>query len=188
MDDDQRIITRGTHGEFHWLTVGGDVYMGTFLTLVPEAVLGRYLAVTSLDSGVPREFPELLPGWKLRGDVVYSPIVESVGSLLYQRDGPESPGYDEWYVFATPHDLGQVFHGNYFEFQPGRGETLVFVNTFAFVLHKPGVLPEILDRFWNQLEIIDPESYIADGRDYLTFVSKRKELVDRLNERLEGLA
>ncbi len=112
-------------------------------------------------------------GWELRGDVAYSPIIESTDSLKFQRDGLEFPGYDEWYVFETRRNLGRVYQGNYFEFQPARGEILVFVNSPAFVLHDPEpYMPGILDIFWNQLEIIEPETFIADGQDCLTLVSR----------------
>jgi hypothetical protein len=59
-------------------------------------VLNRYLAVTSRDSGVRTLLDgEAEMGWELRGDVAYSPLIESVGSLKFQRDGLEFPGYDE---------------------------------------------------------------------------------------------
>jgi hypothetical protein len=148
-NSDERICRRGLHGPYHWLTVTGDVFIGTLLRLCPEVVLNRYLAVTSLDSGIRRlSEEETEAGWQLRGDVAYSPLVTSVDTLRYQRDGPEFPGYDEWYVFETPRELGRVFHGNFFEFQAGRGEILTFVNTFAFVLHDPEpYMPGILSIF-----------------------------------------
>jgi hypothetical protein len=43
----------GQRGEYHWLTAGDDVYMGTIVGRCPEIVMGRYLAVTSIDSGEP---------------------------------------------------------------------------------------------------------------------------------------
>jgi hypothetical protein len=174
---DERIVRRGLRAPYHWLTITGDVYMGTLLELCPEAVLNRYLAVTSFDSGVRRiTEDERLAGWHLRGEIAYSPRVASVQSLQFQRDGIDSPGYDEWYVFEVPHDLGQVFRGNPFEFQSGCGEILVFVNTLAFALHDPDSdVREILDLFWNQLMLIEPETFIADGRDCLALLSKRPQ-------------
>lgn len=145
--------------------------------------------MTSLDSGTRRlSEEETAAGWQLRGDVAYSPLVNSVDTLRYQRDGLDFPGYDEWYVFETPRDLGRIFHGNYFEFKPGCGDILVFVNTPAFVLHdSQPYLPGILDIFWNQIKMIDPQTFIADERDFLTFVTKRKMVLENLKERLLAL-
>jgi hypothetical protein len=186
----ERTFHKGVHGDYHWLTVTGDVYMGTLLGLRPEAVLNRYLAVTSRDSGV-RTLSEgdTATGWDLRGDIAYSPLITSVDSLEFQRDGLEFPGYDEWYVFETPRGIGRVFRGNYFEFQPGRGEILVFVNSPAFVLNDPEpYMPGILDIFWNQLKMIQPETFIADGGECLTLVSKKQGLLDNFQQRLSALA
>jgi len=81
-DPDERIVRRGLQAPYHWLTATGDVYMGTLMEVCPEAVLNRYLAVTSFDSGVRRiTEDERLAGWHLRGDIAYSPRVASVQSL-----------------------------------------------------------------------------------------------------------
>jgi hypothetical protein len=184
---DECIVRTGVHAQYRWLTATGEVYMGTLLRLCPEAVLNRYLAVTSYDSGIRRlSETERSAGWSLRGDIAYSPLVLSVDSLEFQRDGPDSPGYDEWYVFEGPRDLGRLFHGNFFEFQPGCGQVTVFVNMMsAFALHNPE--PCILDFFWNQLALLQPETFIADGTDCLTLVSKNEALVQHAHERLSAL-
>jgi hypothetical protein len=140
---------RGFAGPYHWLTVTGDVYMGTLLRLCPEVVANRYLAVTSLDCGIRRlSNDETEAGWKSIGEVAYSPQIDSVDTLRFERDGLEFPGYEEWYVLETPSKLGEIFHGNYFDFQPGGETILVFVSMLAFVLHDPHpYLPGILDIF-----------------------------------------
>jgi hypothetical protein len=138
-ESDGRKISRGVHDGYQWLTCTGDVYMGTVLHLCPEIVLHRYLAVTSLDSGIRRlTAEERNAGWTTQGDIAYSPLIESLSGLQYQRDGLDAPGYDEWYVLETPRELARaIFHGNLFDFQPSSTHLLVFVNTFAFVLHDP---------------------------------------------------
>lgn len=53
-----------------------------------------------------------------------------------------------------------------------------FVSMPAFVLHDPDpYLPGILDLFWNQLMRIQPETFIADGRNCLTLVSINEKLI-----------
>ena len=182
----ERFYRKGLHAPYHWLTVTGNVYIGTLLRLCPEVVLNRYLAVTLFDSGIRSlSEEETEAGWQLSGDIACSPLVTSVDTLRFQRDGLEFPGYDEWYVFETPRKLGRVFQGNPFEFQAGRGEILTFVNHLAFVLHKPdGGMPGMLSIFWDQLKAIEPESFIADGRECLTLVSKNRDLLDRFQQRL----
>ena len=185
-DEDTTIIRRGERAGYYWLTAAGEVYLGTVLRLCPEAVLNRFLAVTSLDSGVKRlADDEVASGWYSHGEVAYSPLITSLDWLRVQRDGADAPGYDEWYVFTEPRTLKSIFHGNFFEFQPETDQMIVFVNMFAFVLHdREPYMPGILDVFWNQLASSAPETFIADGRDCLTFVSRDRALVDCLASRL----
>ena len=82
-----RVVRRGVHKHYEWLTCTGDVYMGTVLNACPELVLSRYVAVPSIDSGVLRLSEEnLLAGWTARGGIGYSPVVTALDQLEYQRD------------------------------------------------------------------------------------------------------
>jgi len=186
-DSDDRIIQKGVHGPYHWITFSDYAYIGTFLATFPEAVLGHHLAVTSRDSGVRRlSQTEVAAGWCLRGGIAYSPRITDITSLGFQRDGLDSPGYDEWYVFETaPPDLGHRYKGDYFKFKLGMGDVMTFESRPAFVLHDPNpYMPGILDLFWNQLLEIRPKTYIADGEDHLTIVSKDWKLIDTAGQRL----
>jgi len=99
----------GKRGEYRWLTCANDTYMGTIVNRCPEVLLGRYVAITSIESGVPRlTEQQQQAGWECRGGVAYSRAIQSVDELFYQRDGSDSPGYDEWYVFETSVDLGEI--------------------------------------------------------------------------------
>jgi hypothetical protein len=188
-EGDERIIRRGVHDDYHWLTAAGDVYMGTLLSVCPEIVLGRFVAVTSYDSGFLRlSERDAAAGWIAKDKIAYSPRIPSLDVLSFQRDGTDSPGYDEWYVFSEERKLNPVFEGNYFEFKPDAARILVFVNTFAFVLHDPEpYMPGILDRFWTQVTSIRPVAFIADGRDCLTVVCRDEVLVDTICSRLNAL-
>ena len=184
---DDRVARKGVHGPYGWLTVTGGVYMEHVVRLIPEAVLNRYLAVTSYDSGIRQlSEEEIAAGWILRGDIAYSPRIGMVEDLKFQRDGFGSPGYDEWYIFEdSPPALGQVYQGNYFEHQAGRGQLMVFVNSPAFLLHDPNpYMTGILDIFWDQLPHVRPATFIADGQDCLTLVSKDHALIRVAEERL----
>jgi hypothetical protein len=162
--------------------------MGTILRLCPEIVLNRYVAVTSIDSGI-RQLTELeqAAGWQVRRGIGYSPLIRSIDNLQYQLDGDEAPGYDEWYVFESPNDLGERSQGNVFieQFAPARGRTAVFVDWLAFVLHNSTPSAQTLvELFWKQIDEIEPESYISDGCECLTFVSRDKQLFDSVFDRL----
>ena len=49
MNVDPEAILTGSRGSYWWLT-SSEAYMGTLVQLCPEVILGRYLAVTSIDS------------------------------------------------------------------------------------------------------------------------------------------
>lgn len=156
--------------------------------MCPDIILSRYLAITSYDCGIYQPTSEeLAEGWRIKGDVVYTPPVQSIASLHFQRDGLDCPGYDEWYTFQKePGELGQIYHGNPFEgFHPIRGVLEQFVPWPAFLLHEQDASFSFLfDWFWKQLEWIQPESYLADGEDCFTFVCQNKALFDEVSERI----
>ncbi|MCX6599925.1 MAG: hypothetical protein NTV70_26530 [Acidobacteria bacterium] len=81
--------------------------------------------------------------------------------------------------------MGSIYHGNYFDFQPGPGHVMVFVNDPAFLLHEPNpYLPGILERFWNQMQELQATTFIADGQDCVTLVSTDHALIQTAADRL----
>jgi hypothetical protein len=97
----------GKYDCFYWLTSTED-YSGTILEVCPEVVLGRYLAVTSVDGGVMRlTESQLAAGWEVRRGIGYSLKLDRVGDVPHQLDGPDAPGYDELYTFEDRCDLGE---------------------------------------------------------------------------------
>jgi hypothetical protein len=163
-------LTTGTHGAYYWLTTS-EHELDDLLTLCPTVVLGKYLAVTSFDGGsLTLDDAEKLAGWETRGGISYSACVLSVETL------PPRGGYDEWYVFGTRVDLGGLGKGNVFEARLLPGQVEVFVNfSDGFDLRRTGI-GDLADLFWRQLEWIRPESYIADGGSYMTFVTSEGSL------------
>jgi hypothetical protein len=62
---------------------------------------------------------------------------------------------------------------------------MVFVNSPAFLLHEPNpYMPGILDRFWSQMQQLQPATFLADGRDCITLVSRDHALIQIAAERL----
>ncbi|MGA7914821.1 MAG: hypothetical protein WCA00_06260 [Candidatus Acidiferrales bacterium] len=158
----------GSSGTYQWLATGLHD-LDSFLLRCPKTLAGKYVAVTSLDSGALRLTEgEERTGWRSRGGVAYSPQVRSVETL---RHG----GFDEWYIFDSPKELGQVWQGNVFELPSTSDYISVFVNFGDFAPHNPAV-EALVALFWKQLDQIQPESYVADGNQFLTFASRDQQL------------
>ncbi|HVO81564.1 MAG TPA: hypothetical protein VMT28_12585 [Terriglobales bacterium] len=167
----------GSQGLYEWLAI--DHPQLDLLQICPEIVLGKYVAITSIDSGVliPNE-TEKAAGWESRGNIAYSPKVQAVENL------PRA-GWDEWYVFANPTDLGTShLEENIFEVPEEQGQVRVFVN-YCFALHIPE-MNDLATLFWRQMEWIRPESYLADN-DYLTFVSANRTLFAAVRDAANSL-
>lgn len=95
-------------------------------------------------------------------------------------------GWDEWYVFTAPTDLG-VSHlkANIFDVPEGQGNVRVFVN-YCFAPHLTE-MSHLAILFWKQLKVIRPESYIADN-DYLTFVTQNHSLFAVVHDAVKEFA
>src|SRR5262249_22002974 len=114
------MLTFGSHGRYEWLAT--DNHELDLLQVCPEIVLGKYVAITSIDSGVlALNETEKAAGWESRGKIAYSPKVHVLENL--PRDG-----WDEWYVFDKPTDLGTSHLAeNIFEVPDEHGQVRVFV-------------------------------------------------------------
>ena len=156
----------GSQGLYEWLVMDEDFDL---LQLCPEVALGKYVAITSIDSSefVPTD-KEIAIGWQSRGKIAYSPKIQNAEELPHD-------GWDEWYIFDNPPDLGTShLTENIFEVPQERGHVGVFVN-YGFALAPPERSDSLATLFWQQLAWIRPESYVADN-DYLSFISMNKAL------------
>ncbi len=182
-------VFSGAHGPYHWLT-STERYIGHLVELCPDVIVGRYLAVTAIDGGSPwLTDAQREAGWELRSGIAYSQRISAAAELFYQRDGDDRPGYDEWYLFdEPPTHLGEVLKGNPFEEdnKPRPGRLLVFVNWVGFfVLHDPHPsVQTITGMFWRQLEWVQPDIYVSDGKESLTFVCRHEALFNSVHQRL----
>jgi hypothetical protein len=151
------MLTVGTQGPYEWLVTDEQFDL---LQICPEVVLGKYVAITSIDSGplVPSE-KQTAAGWQSRGKIAYSPKVKNPQDLPRAR-------WDEWYIFDNPTDLGASYIGeNIFDVPQQRQHVAVFVN-YNFALHRPE-MKDLATLFWEQIAWIRPESFVADNEDYL---------------------
>ena len=169
----------GTHGHYRWLTTDEDD-LDTLLRECPQVFGGRYIVITSLDSG--SYFPtdeEKAEGWEMRNGITYTPRIEATGKKL------PTGGFDEWYVFNSPIDLGQLRRDNPFEATLTPGQVWAFVNYGGFALHDHHV-DSLLSAFWKQFDWIEPEFYVADGYDFLTFASRNEEVFAAVRQALQN--
>jgi hypothetical protein len=114
--------------------------ISTLLSLCPDVVIGKYLAVTSIDSGTLRlTEQERNYGWwtseagkvfsatswsgrdyRDGGKVAYSTRVTSIHSLPNETHDECCGGYSEWYIFEQPVEADEME---------------VFVNWMGFALY-----------------------------------------------------
>lgn len=175
MNNSQPITFKGSHGPYRWFVTRQDD-LATLLESCPQSVAGKYISVTSLDSGAMfLSEDEKALGWHSRNEIAYSPQVTlSEDDRLRAVSVEQCAGYDEWYVFDSPPDLGALCHSNVFESELASGKIWTFVNyDDGFSLHNPEN-SAITSLFWKQLDWIQPESFIADGGSFLTFVSRNE--------------
>ncbi|MGB7750496.1 MAG: hypothetical protein WCF88_03010 [Candidatus Acidiferrales bacterium] len=161
------LIAKGRHSEYQWLTTEFEV--DGLARLCPKIVTGKYLAVTSFDSGsLSLSDEKKANGWQSRAGIAYSPRIEAIESL------PGTDGYDEWYVFESPADLGALCHTNPFVPRPRRGQLHAYVN-LNLVLHD-SESDAVRDLFWEQMNWINPESFLGESSQHLSFATKNRDL------------
>ena len=173
---------KGRRGSYHWLSKDG-YCLTELLRGSPDTVLGKYLAVTSHDSGsLPLTEQQRSCGWTCRGGIAYSPRIESLEMV------PTHGLYDEWYIFDSPADLGVIREGNIFDCSVSPQHVEVFVNFYGFAIDAPE-FQELVSRFWQQLEWIRPITYVAEGDfGFLTFVTADNILFTAVCKALGGSA
>lgn len=95
------VAPAGVPEPYQWLNT--EVQMRDFLKLLPQVFLGRYIAVTSIDSGILRLSEEdRARGRRSEGDIAYSPMITSMAELPTETHPEYCEGYYEFYLFDTP--------------------------------------------------------------------------------------
>ncbi|MFL6214913.1 MAG: hypothetical protein ACJ74J_13595 [Blastocatellia bacterium] len=83
----------GKQGKYYWLEQV-NLRLDEVLKVGPEVVVGKYLVVTSFDSGPLQLMPEdFKRGWLQHGELATNPSVQSVDDIPYEQ-------YDEWHIFS----------------------------------------------------------------------------------------
>jgi hypothetical protein len=176
VEEEANMIQSGQHGRFYWLVAP---------SLPPSLVAatlrfhpGARLCITSYDSGLIRPSPEeQARGWITRGNVMISPPLAEGLDIPYDQ-------YDEWYLLdeSPPPEWEPEVFVNYGGFTPVASEEINKMYDPTWDRHGLDCLAPIQERFWGQLEQVDPISYIAMG-DRDVVVSKRREFIEHLRAR-----
>ncbi|MCC6537963.1 MAG: hypothetical protein IT162_10460 [Bryobacterales bacterium] len=175
----------GANGAYSWLEV--DACLLEFVKLCPEVVLGKWLVVTSVDSGqfMPGE-AECAQGWIAAHGLAYSPRVDSLTMLPEALCGHGCCGCDEWYVFdAPPEPLGSLWHDNVFEMPIKHGQVFACINFIGFQYSSAPHEP-IAELFWRQVEWMQPESHVGENNAGLLFATRNAALFADVCQRLAG--
>jgi len=175
--DANPILAEGTRGQYLWF-ISCEYELKQLIDRCPQLVLGKYVAITSLDSGPlhPTD-EEMRDGWKLQDDVAYTPEIRDPSVL-------RTDGFDEWFVFTAPQGLGKIWRGNIFESPLTPGTISVLVNFGdGFSLHRADC-EALTSIFWKQMDWIRPESYVADTHTMLTFVTRERQLFEEARRSL----
>jgi hypothetical protein len=175
MRDADHLLQTGSTNGYRWL-VSTDRQLDV-LECCPDVVLGKYVAITSFDSG-PLEMTEAQrsAGWVSQEEIAYSPQIQNANIV------PQAY-FSELYVFGTPTNLGVLAdpNKNIFESEMQQGQVHAFVN-FDFGFHD-AEYADLARMFWQQLRWMKAESYLAEN-DYLIFVTANPELFARVYEAL----
>ena len=176
-------IFTGVHKQYEWLET--EHRLKEVVALCPQIVLGRYFAVTAVDSGEFRlSEANVSAGWKSAGRIAYSPLVESIAAVPEDCCGRACGPFDEWYVYETPTQQGSLCMDNPFTTEMAPPNVFAFVNLGEFCPSNPEMQP-ITELFWKQIEWMQPQSYIADGNACLVFASRDKSLFAGVLDTLE---
>ena len=175
MRDADHLLQTGSTNGYQWLV--STARQLDVLECCPDLVLGKYVAITSFDSG-PLGLTEgqKSAGWVSHGEIAYTPQIQQVKTV------PQAC-FSELYVFATPTSLGVLAdpNRNIFESEMQQGQVHAFVN-FDFGFHDPEYAG-LGHMFWQQLGWMKAESYLAEN-DYLIFVTANPTLFTTVYEAL----
>jgi len=163
----------GVQGDYRWLeTTAHEIY--DVLHVCPAVAANKHIVITSFDADPLQPTPaEMQRGWRLYGRTIHIPVGDNVSAIPFEV-------FDEWYIFAEEApDRDYKIFVNYDWFTLGPAQTVYSRSGTAFDLKR-------MQRwFWQELEQLRPETYLARGRgNRLKFVTRHPE---QFNQVLRGL-
>jgi hypothetical protein len=177
-------MSTGKQGEYYWLELP-NLFFNDVLRVCPEFVEGKYLVVTSFDSGpLTLTDEEFKRGWLQHDELAINPSVESVYDIPYNE-------YDEWFVFSKAPRLEEfkVFV-NYYLFSLRIAEYLITEAPMTWVLEdrtdQAERIKALQELFWLQLELKEAETYFSAG-DRFILATRRQDLYKKVIESYDSV-
>ena len=173
----------GEHDGYRWFEIVPETPgLERLAGALPEIVVGKYVAITSFDSGPLRLSSEqLAKGWTSVADVAYSPQVQD------PKDIPADQ-YDEWWIFDAPAKMesSRMFINNT-GFRLSTPKDTVDDPTWdlAAQQHWAGVQRGWQDELWKLVRENEPTSYLASNGQ-LIFITRDTDLAARVEEWLRS--
>lgn len=163
-------MVSGRYGPYGWI-VWNAQSLGDLLATFPDLLLLKYLVITSFDSGpLTLSDDERRTGWTTHATFAHSPQITPHIEPPYDQ-------YDEWYVFEQPtmlHSAEVFINYSGFRLQPVDGASVPWEDPTS-----PDSMPRLQQRFWQQMQQIEPESYVAEG-DNLIVATRNLALFERM--------
>lgn len=146
------------YGQYRWLERHDRrEFLYPLVRHCPEALLGKHLVVTALDSG-PADIA-VSAGWRFENRVLISPKLDrhQIGNIPYDE-------WSEWFLFnsVTP-ELAQQFDNDFKVLVNQASFSLASVDDFDWPLFWKNAGKHLQDIFWTQMHLLQPHSYIAEG-------------------------
>ncbi len=150
-------VFSGTHGKWTWIVVRKMIR--ELPTLIREHHAGQRLCITAFDSGpITPSAEEQATGWMLIDDAMVSPPLTAELQIPCDQN-------DEWYVFRSLPESITVTdrYVNYFGFNLADPRTLAESQDPTWDRTNYDWLVPIQRRFWDDMERLDPSSYVGSG-------------------------
>lgn len=171
------LIRSGSHLDYHWICCcpaprGADAGIDTLIHACPHVFLDKYIAITSFDSGpLTLSEDERETGWTSHADIAMSPRVTRavLSELPFDNN-------DEWYVFEHPPRFEvETRFVKYCAFRLADASYVELLRSENRDEAEIEELVHLTERFWRHVHRINPESYIADG-DNFVFATRNHDL------------
>lgn len=170
------MIKTGTRGSYTWFQSSSH-YLSVLIDRVPEVVVGQYVAISAYE-GEPLHLTsdEIKTGWQQHSHVCLSPIIQRPSEIPQNQ-------FDEWYTFNSLKlfSISEIFV-NYggFTLAPSTNDNPFLPESVRTQnLKENSIMNQRQRRFWNQMELCQPESYLAEN-EKLIVVSKNQYVIERL--------
>lgn len=177
-------LNSGQYQDFYWIETN-EINLTDLVLKLPELFLGKYLIIISFDGGTYTiKNEELSSGWKYLNGMTYTEIITK--RTLHRK---LSDNHDQWVLLENNRIIDTMINFvnyTYFSLIDWDKEInyLEDEDDQNFIKRFEKERSKLRERFWEQINIINPLTFISDGSK-LIFVTKDEkeiELIKNLPE------